>query len=206
MKLYSSIGPNPRLVRMFLAEKGVELPVEQVDIMAGVNRLPAFLTLNPLGTTPVLETDEGRCVAETTAICEYLEERFPTPPLIGSTPAERAETRMWWRRVDQAVVQPMTAGFRGAEGHGMFKERVRCYPSVAGEFKMAAREGLVWLDGQIGAGPFICGDRLTVVDLLLVCFVEFGALVGQPLDSEACPNLARWLDGMSARDSVHSTR
>ncbi|MFC3608794.1 glutathione S-transferase family protein [Stutzerimonas tarimensis] len=206
MKLYSSIGPNPRLVRMFLAEKGVELPVEQVDIMAGVNRQPAFLALNPLGTTPVLEVDGGLCIAETTAICEYLEERFPTPRLIGSTLAERAETRMWWRRVDQAVVQPLTAGFRAAEGYGMFKDRVRCYPSAADEFKAAAREGLIWLDGQIGSGPFICGERLTVVDLLLVCFVEFGALVGQPLDSEACPGLARWLDGMNTRQSVAETR
>ena len=206
MKLYSSIGPNPRLVRMFLAEKGLELPVEQVDIMAGANRQPAFLALNPLGTTPVLETDMGRCVVETTAICEYLEERFPTPALIGRTPEERAETRMWWRRVDQAVVQPMTTGFRAAEGYGLFKDRVRCYPSAADEFKAAAREGLEWLEGQIAAGPFICVERLTVVDLMLASFLEFGALVGQGLDIERCPSLARWLDNISARKSVAGTR
>lgn len=206
MKLYSSIGPNPRLVRLFLAEKGVELPVQQVDIIAGENRRPAFLALNPSGATPVLELDDGQCIAETTAICEYLEECFPTPVLIGATAEERAQVRMWWRRVDLQVVQPLTMAFRGAEGHALFKDRVRCYPAVADEFKAAAQEGLAWLDGQLGGKPFICGERLTVVDLLLLGFLEFGANVGQRLDGERCPNLARWLDGMSMRESAHATR
>lgn len=206
MKLYSSIGPNPRLVRLFLAEKGVALPVEEVDIITGANRQPTFLALNPGGTTPVLELDGGQCVAETTAICEYLEERFPQPALLGGSAEQRALTRMWWRRVDLQVVQPMTAGFRAAEGFGLFKDRVRCYPAVADEFKAATREGLTWLDGQLGEQPFICGEQLTVVDLLLLSFLEFGAQVGQGLDAQHCPNLARWLDGMCMRESVRNTR
>ncbi|WP_455231093.1 glutathione S-transferase family protein [Geopseudomonas aromaticivorans] len=206
MKLYSSIGPNPRLVRLFLAEKGVALPVEEVDIITGANRQPTFLALNPGGTTPVLELDGGQCVAETTAICEYLEERFPQPALLGGSAEQRALTRMWWRRVDLQVVQPMTAGFRAAEGLGLFKDRVRCYPAVADEFKAATREGLTWLDGQLGEQPFICGEQLTVVDLLLLSFLEFGAQVGQGLDAQHCPNLARWLDGMCMRESVRNTR
>lgn len=206
MKLYSSIGPNPRLVRMFLAEKGVQLPTEEVDILAGVNRQPAFLLRNSLGTTPVMELDDGRCLAETSAICEYLEERYPLPVLIGANPEERGETRMWWRRVDQTVVQPMTTGFRAAEGLAMFKDRVRCFPSAAAEFKTAAREGLEWLDDQLGERRFLVGERLTVVDLLLVSFLEFGARVGQGLDVDRCANLSRWLDGMSTRESVVSTR
>ena len=206
MKLYSSIGPNPRLVRLFLAEKGVELPIEEVDIIAGANRHSDFLALNPGGTTPVLELDGGQCIAETTAICEYLEERFPQSPLIGASAEERALARMWWRRVDLQVVQPMTVGFRAAEGLDLFKDRVRCYPAVADEFKAAAREGLVWLDRQLGEQPFVCGERLTVVDLLLLSFLDFGGQVGQGLDGERCPNLARWLDGMSTRESARNTR
>lgn len=206
MKLYSSIGPNPRLVRLFLAEKGVELPVEEVDIIAGANRQPTFLALNPGGTTPVLELDAGSCIAETTAICEYLEERFPQRPLLGTSAEQRALTRMWWRRVDLQVIQPMTAGFRAAEGLGLFKDRVRCYPTVADEFKAAAQDGLAWLDQQLGEQPFICGEQLSVVDLLLLSFLEFGAQVGQGLDGQRCSNLARWLDGMCTRDSARNTR
>ncbi|MCO6056863.1 glutathione S-transferase family protein [Pseudomonas sp. MOB-449] len=206
MKLYSSIGPNPRLVRLFIAEKGLDIPEEVVDIIAGVNRQPAFLALNPLGATPVLELDDGRCLAETTAICEYLEERCPEPALIGRDAAERAMTRMWWRRVDLAVVQPITAGFRGAEGHALFKDRVRCFPEAAEAFKASAREALEWLDGQLGERPFLCGEHMTVVDLLLVSFLEFAAQVGQGLDGGRCPNLARWLDAMGGRGSVRATR
>lgn len=196
MKLYSSIGPNPRLVRLFAAAKGLELSVVDVDILAGDNRQPAFLKLNATGTTPVLELADGRTIGETTAICEYLEELFPETPLIGASAEERAHTRMWWRRVDQAVVQPMTTGFRGAEGFELFKNRVRCYPAVASEFKQAAREGLAWLEEQLdGHSPWLCGERLTVVDLLLFVFIEFGELVGQGLDS-AHTRLQQWLQRM----------
>lgn len=204
MKLYSSIGPNPRLVRMFAAEKGLQLPLVDIDIIAGDNRQPAFLALNPTGTTPALEIDAGHVLSETTAICEYLEECFPQPALIGTTFELRAQTRMWWRRVDQAVVQPMTAGFRGAEGLALFGQRVRCYPASAEEFKLATQEGLSWLDAQLGAQAFICGERLTVVDLLLFCFLEFGAQVGQSLDAGRCANLARWQAAMESRVSAKS--
>ncbi|MCY1306370.1 hypothetical protein D9M68_843850 [compost metagenome] len=135
-------------------------------------------------------------------MCEYLEELHPVPALIGSTAEERAETRMWWRRVDLAVVQPMTMGFRGAEGFELFKNRVRCYPQVAEQMKQAARDGLRWLEAQMGDGPFICGQRLTVVDLLLLSFLDFAALVGQGLDENACPRLACWLADMRARPSA----
>ncbi len=204
MKLYSSIGPNPRLVRMFAAEKGIQLATVEVDIIGGENRQAGFLALNPSGTTPVLELGDGQVISETTAICEYLEEVFPSPPLIGTTALQRAQTRMWWRRVDQAVVQPMTAGFRAAEGFELFKNRVRCYPQSADQLKLAAGEGLCWLDMQLGAQTFVCGERLTVVDLLLFCFLEFGAQVGQGLDSGRCVNLARWHAAMGARASALS--
>ena len=93
MKLYNSIGPNPRLVKMFAAEKGLKLELVEVDIIGGESRQPAYLAINPTGTTPVLAPDGGRPIAETTAICEYLEELQASPPLIGATPAARAEAR-----------------------------------------------------------------------------------------------------------------
>ena len=97
MKLYNSIGPNPHAVRMFMAEKGIEIPLEDVDIVAGKNREPEYLAKNPQGTCPALELDDGTCVSEITAICEYLEELHPESPLLGTTPEERAEARMWAR-------------------------------------------------------------------------------------------------------------
>ncbi|MCY1267147.1 Glutathione S-transferase [compost metagenome] len=202
MKLFNSIGPNPRLVRLFAAEKGIALPLQDIDIIAGDNRQADFLRLNPTGTTPTLLLDDGRAIAETTAVCEYLEELHPVPALIGATAEERAETRMWWRRVDLAVVQPMTTGFRGAEGFELFRNRVQCFPQVAGEMKQSARDGLQWLEAQLGDGPYICGQRLTVVDLLLLSFLDFADLVGQGLDENACPRLARWLADMRARPSA----
>lgn len=192
MKLYSSIGPNPRLVRLFAAEKDVPLSLVEVDIIAGENRTSAYLAINPTGTTPVLELDHGVRIAETTAICEYLEECFPVPALIGSNELERAQTRMWWRRVDQRIVQPMTAGFRGAEGLELFRNRVTCYPEAAQRYKQEAREGWIWLEEQMKENDFICGQRRTGVDLLLLCFADFGDQAGQPIPEE-CKSLQAWL-------------
>ena len=201
MKLYHSIGPNPRFVRMFASEKGLALELVEVDIVAGENRRAPFLEINPTGTTPVLALDDGTNIAETTAMCEYLEELAPQPVLIGATLAERAVTRMWWRRVDLMVVQPMTAGFRAAEGLSMFQDRVRCLPQAADDLKRTAQEGLAWFDAQLGERPYVAGDALSVADLLLYCFVEFGEQVGQGLD----PNhrrLAAWRDRVGSRPSA----
>ncbi|WP_185267078.1 glutathione S-transferase family protein [Halopseudomonas xiamenensis] len=198
MKLYHSIGPNPRLVALFAAAKGLPLPLQEIDIMAGVNRLPDYLAINPTGTTPVLELEDGTRVAETTAICEYLEELNPAPALIGSTAEERAQTRMWWRRVDQMIVQPMTMGFRGAEGLELFRDRVTCYPEVAERCKQATRDGWAWLERHMPAGGYLCGARMTVVDLMLLCFADFGEAVGQPLPAE-CTRLQQWCAEMRTR-------
>jgi glutathione S-transferase len=204
MQLYQSIGPNPRLVRMFLVEKGIELPTIEVDIIAGENRQPPYLALNPAGGTPALRLDSGEVLAETTAICEYLEELHPQPPLIGSTPVARARTRMWTRRIDLAIVQPMTAGFRAAEGLPMFRDRVHCLPTAADDLKATAREGLAWLEAQLDERPFIAGDTPTLADLVLYSFVEFGALVGQGLDP-AHARLGAWHRRMAVRDSARAT-
>lgn len=204
MKLYTSIGPNPRFVRMFIAEKGLDLPQVQVDIIAGENRRAPFLALNSGGTTPVLELDSGVALAETVAICEYLEERYPQQPLIGASAEQRAVTRMWVRRVEINVTQPMTAGFRGAEGFGLFKDRVRCLPQASADLKTAAREGLAWIEAQLGERPFLAGANLTMADLLLFSFIEFGALVGQGMDPENRRLLA-WHARMASRASAVAT-
>ena len=201
MKLYNSIGPNPRLVKMFAAEKGIKLDLVEVDIIAGENRQPAWQAINPTGTTPVLELDSGVRIAETAAICEYLEDRFPDPALIGATPEARAVTRMWWRRTALIVVQPMTTGFRGAEGLPLFQGRVRCLPQAADDLKQATQEGLAWFEAQLGDKPYIAGDALTVADLQLFCFVEFGDKVGQGLNP-AHLRLAAWRERIAARPSA----
>ena len=201
MKLYTSIGPNPRVVKMFLAEKGVELPATTVDLMAGENRkAPYNATVNPAGQTPALELDDGSCLTEITAICEYLEERHPSPPLIGTTAEDRAKTRMWTRRVDLKVCEPMANGFRFAEGLQMFKDRLRCLPEAAPGLKAMAHDGEEWLEGQF-TGPWIAGDRFTLADILLFAFVDFGGAVGQPLDP-AFGKLTDWFARVKARPSA----
>jgi glutathione S-transferase len=145
--------------------------------------------------------ESGEALAETTAICEYLEEKHPTPALIGATPEARARTRMWTRRVDLHIVQPMTQGFRSAEGLPMFKDRTHCLPQAADDLKATAREGLAWLETLMHERPFIAGDAPTLADIVLFSFVEFGALVGQGLDP-AHTRLAAWHARMAKRESA----
>lgn len=200
MKLYSSIGPNPAVVTMFLAEKGVTIPTETVDLMGGENRKEPYVAKNPAGQLPCLELDNGGHIAEILAICEYLDEKFPNPPLIGTTPEERANTRMWVRRIDLNICEPIANGFRFAEGLPLFQNRLRCIPQAADDLKTVAREKLSWLDGLVGGKAWIAGDRFTLADVLLYCFLEFGAQVGQPLDPEN-KNLTAWKDRVKARVS-----
>lgn len=201
MKLFNSVGPNPHVVRMFAAEKGIPLELVPVDLRGGENRKEAHLARNPAGQLPTLQLDDGSYLAEVTAICEYLDEKSPPPSLIGATPEQRAETRMWTRRVDLNIVEPMGAGFRYAEGLAMFKDRITVLPEAADGLKRIAREKLAWLDGQMGDKPFICGARLTLADILLYCFLNFGKRVGQPLDP-ALGCLGAWYARMDARPSA----
>jgi glutathione S-transferase len=202
MKFYDSLGPNPKLVRMFAAEKGITFPdVEKVDIMAGANRQGAYLQKNPAGQVPSLELDDGRVIAETVAICEYLEETKPKPALIGESPADRAETRMWTRRVEWKIVQPLADGFRFAEGLPLFKARIRTLPEAADGLKAIARDGFAWLDAQMAGRDTIVPKRFTLADVVLLAFVEFGGSVGQGLDP-ALKNLAAWLEATKARPSA----
>ena len=201
MKLYTSVGPNPRVVKMFLAEKGLDIPMTEVDIRGGENRQPPYNTsVNPAGQSPALELDGGGVVTEITAICEYLEERHPSPPLIGATPEERAETRMWARRVDLKVCEPMANGFRYGEGLKMFENRLRCLPEASAGLKAVAKDGEAWLEEHF-KGPWLAGERFTLADILLFAFIEFGAVVGQPLDP-GFTKINDWLARVRARPSA----
>lgn len=203
MKFYNSVGPNPRVVKLFMAEKHIEIPEVTIDLRGGENRrAPYNVDVNPAGQTPALELDDGSMLTEVTAICEYLEERFPEPALIGTTAEERANTRMWTRRVDIKICEPLTNGFRYAEGLPLFEARTRCLPEAATGLKAIAQDGIRWLDPLIAGREFIAGDTLSLADLMLFAFLDFGASVGQPIDP-AFTNIVRWYEGMKSRTSVN---
>ena len=202
MKFYNSVGPNPRMVRMFMAEKGFDVPKVEVDLRGGENRRAPYLAVNPSGQTPALELEDGTVLAEITAICEYVDEiKKDTPSLIGDTAEERARTRMWTRRVDLNICEPAANGFRFAEGLKMFQERVHCIPQAADDLKLTARKKLTWLDGLMGAQPFIAGGKITMADILLFAVLDFMKNVGQPLEP-ANKNLTAWFDRMKSRPSA----
>lgn len=200
MKLYTSVGPNPRVVTMFMAEKGITLDMVTVDIRAGENRQEAFLKVNPSGQSPSLELDDGSNLNEITAICEYLDEKSPGASLIGATAEERAVTRMWTRRVDLKVCEPLANGFRFGEGLPMFQGRMRCLPDASPGLKAIAQDGIQWFENNF-QGPWLAGDRFTLADVLLFCFLEFGAVVGQPLDPKFV-KINDWFNRVKARPSV----
>jgi glutathione S-transferase len=202
MKFYNSIGPNPKLVRMFAAEKGFAFSeVEEVDLQGGANRQAPYLEKNPAGQVPCVELADGRIIAETIAICELIEDEKPEPALVGANAADRAETRMWVRRVEWKITQPMADGFRFGAGLPLFKDRIRTLPDASDGLKAIARDGFAWLDGQLAGRDTIVPGRFTLADVTLFAFAEFGGMVGQPLDP-ALKNVARWFEKTGARESA----
>ena len=204
MRLYNSLGPNPRLVRLFLLEKGIEIPAEEIDIRAGENRRAPYTDKNPSGQLPSLELDDGRVLSETVTICEYIEDTHPTPALIGSNPEEKAETRMWVRRVELNITEQLYNGFRFAEGLAMFKDRVHVIPQAADDLKAIVQERLAWLDDLLSGKSWIVGDRFTLADIVLYCALDFGAGIGQTRDPEL-KNLDAWFGRVAARPSAEQS-
>ena len=201
MRLYNSIGPNPHVVRMAAAEKGLTLPSETIDIRAGHNRSGDYIKKVPAGGTPALELDSGQVISEITVIAEYLEELHPTPAIIGTTPEARAETRKWVRIIDLGYCEPMANGFRATQGRPMFEPRFPIVSESAGEeLKAIAAKKLQWLDALM-SGDYVCGNRFTLADILLFGFIEFGAQVGQPLPA-GLTWLPAWRDRVAARPSA----
>jgi len=184
MKLFNSMGPNPHVVRMFIAEMGIDIETIEIDLMGGENRQSSYLKKNPSGQLPALQLDDGSFLAEITVICEYLDEINGHTDLIGTNPQERAETKMWTRRIDLQILEPLTNGFRYAEGYDLFKDRLHLIPEAANDLKAIAQERLTWLDKQLEGKEFICGDRFSLADIMFYCFLNFGSTVGQPINQD----------------------
>jgi glutathione S-transferase len=185
MKFYNSMGPNPRAVRMFLSEKGLTVPLVEVDLMKAENRQGPYMQKNVAGQMPCLELDDGTTISEITAICEYIEDTHPKPALFGTNAKEKAETRMWTRRIDLNIVEPLANGFRYSQGLPLFKDRIPTAPEAADGLKRIAQDRLIWLDKMVAGRQYICGDRFTYADIHLFAFLDFGKQVGQPLNAEA---------------------
>lgn len=204
MLLLESFGPNPRKVRMYLAEKGLKIPNKELDILAAENRKPPFTDKNPGGQIPALELDNGKVIAETVAIFEYLDEKNPNPSLIGTNAEERADTRQWQRRIEQRITENLYNGFRFAEGIELFKNRLRCLPEAAAGLKATTVDNLHWLDKLLEGREFIVPNRFTIVDIILYCALDFGTSVGQGIPAD-CKNLKSWFDRIGARPSAASS-
>jgi glutathione S-transferase len=204
MLLYNSLGPNPRATRMFLLEKGITIPMKEIDLPGGENRRPPYTERNPGGQLPALELDNGKCLGETVAIWEYLEEKHPQPPLIGRTAEERAETRQWQRRIEFRITENLYNGFRFAEGAELFKGRMRILPEAAPGLKAAAGDNLKWLDALLAGHDYIAGDRFTIADIILYCALDFGQSVGQKLDP-ALGNVNAWFKRVDSRPSARAS-
>ncbi|MDB2553316.1 glutathione S-transferase family protein [Gammaproteobacteria bacterium] len=201
MKLYNSMGPNPHIVRMFAAELDMPLELVEIDLRAGENRQPEYLARNPAGQLPALELDSGEIIAEVTAICEYLDELSPMT-LLGDTPTERAQTRMWTRRLDLSICEPMLNGFRYAEGLPIFQDRMITIPEAAPGLKRIAQNRLNWLDEQMAdRREFVTGSRFTLADVFLHCMLTFGNRIGQPISQEHT-RVAAWYERIAARPSA----
>ena len=202
--LHSSLGPNPRLVRMFMVEKGLEegRDFERVhyDIITGENRQSAeYMAKNPLGTIPTLELDDGTCLTESWPICEFIEEMHPSPNLFGETAKERAEVRKWARLFDQEVVVPMTMGFRAGAGRPMFEPRMSVVsPEAGAELSAMSDEKWRWFDSVLGTSNHIALGRFTFADLLIFAFANFGFTVGWKIP-EGADNLTRFVETHNQR-------
>lgn len=201
MLLLDAMSPAPRVLRMYLLEKGLSLPTQQVDVFRGENRQPGYLRHNPAGQAPALLLDDGRCLAESVAIVDYLEERHPTPPLLGTSPEERALTRQWQRRAELNITECIHNAYHYAEGLARFEDRIPVAPEAAAGLKRVAQDRLRWLDGMLGAGNYLAGDRFSFADIWLYVWLDFAQSVGQPFD----PGLrwiGPWFARMAARPSA----
>jgi glutathione S-transferase len=200
MKIYnSSVAPNPRRVRIFLAEKGIEVPYQEVDLAKAENRRPEFRKINPLATVPVLELDDGTHIAESVAICRYFEEVYPEPALLGVGAKQCAMVEMWQRRMEFVLLGPIADAFRLQ--HEFFKGRIRQCPEYAAIRKEDALERLQWLDSELADRRFIAGEQFTIADITAMVAIDFGRLSNIRILPEQ-NNLARWHQEVSVRPSA----
>ena len=200
MKLYdSALAPNPRRVKIFLAEKGIEVPTVQVDIGKAENRRPEYLAKNPMGTVPILELDDGTYLAESVAICRYFEELQPEPALLGTDARDRAFVEMWNRRMEFEVALPVMQTFRNT--HEFFKGRIPQVPEYGEVCRAWAAKRFEWLDEELASREFVAGDRYTIADITAYVGIDFGRVTDIRIQPEQ-KNLQRWYGAVSARPSA----
>jgi glutathione S-transferase len=200
MKIYhNSAAPNPRRVRIFLAEKGIQVPYQEIDLAKAENRQPEFRKINPLAGVPVLELDDGTHIAESIAICRYFDELHPEPPLFGVGTKERAIVEMWQRRMEFTLLAPIADAFRLQ--HEFFKGRIPQCPEYAAIRKQDALERLGWLNGELAERRFIAGDNFRVADITAMVAIDFGRLSNIRIQSDQ-NHLTRWHQEVSARPSA----
>ena len=202
MKIYGhrSYG-NPRRVAIFLDEKGVDLPFEPVDLRAGAHKTPDFLAKNPAGQVPVLELDDGTCIAETQAICRYLEDLYPEPNLMGVDSLERALIEMWQRRVEFGVFSSGRYYVRHCTRMGSRLEPVQI-PAWGELNREWAPEQMQSLDRRLAKSRFLSGERFSVADITLIFALQGVTARGGVSVPDDCEGLKRWLRDVSARPSV----
>lgn len=203
MKLYDlPPSPNARRVRIFIAEKGLNIPMVPVNMMTGENQAEDYLVKNPLGKMPVLELDDGTCIAESAAICRYLEELNPEPPLMGRDTLDRALVEMWHRRMEFEFLLPMISIF--LHTGEMWKDRVTQIPEVAAQAGQNIEARMEWLNKELEGTQFIAGEDYTVADITAQCaFVMGKAALGIRIPEEL-ENLSDWWARVCSRPTARA--
>lgn len=202
MKLYDyKPAPNPRRVRMFLAEKGVNIETEQVVLFKGEHRSAAFLAKNPFGRVPVLELDNGTCLAESMAICRYIEELNPSPPLFGTNVEERAVVEMMQRAAEFELLFPIANAFRhGTEtAKALEPNQIAAWADLS---RARALNGMRVFDELLAGREFAAGKAFTVADITALCAIDFGANARAVKMPDDLKHLKRWYEAMLARPSA----
>ncbi|MGD0719535.1 MAG: glutathione S-transferase family protein [Roseiarcus sp.] len=203
MRLYSSpFAPNPRRVRIFLAEKGVSVPVVDVDLARLDQRSEGFSALNPFQAVPVLAFDDGVVLSESIAICRYFEEIQPDPPLFGVGPLERALVEMWQRRLELGLMLHIAHAFRHSHPHMSEMERPQI-AELAQSSKPKALAAMARVDRDLGGRPFIAGDRFSVADITGLVALDFARTARIAIPDEL-GNLRRWRAALAARPSAQA--
>ncbi|APG84965.1 glutathione S-transferase family protein [Sinorhizobium americanum CCGM7] len=199
MKLYQGIGPNSYRVRIFLKEKGIEVPRVEIDFAKGEHRAPEFLKLNSLGQIPVLELDDGTIITESVAICRYFEEVHPEPPLFGFDAVSRAKVEMWNRRAELVVFA--TIGNVPLHSDALFKDRLTQFPAFAETERRAVPKKWAWLDRELADGrPFLAGEAYSVADITAGVCGWLSEIFGMEIPAEL-KNVQRWKERVRSRPS-----
>lgn len=205
MKLYENkYAPNPRRVRIFLAEKGINtstIEFVQVDIVAGDNLGADFTDKNPMARIPTLELDDGSCIAESVAISRYFEEQKPEPALFGASASERVNIEMWNRRMDFNLLLPVSMAFRHLRGQFADREPVI---QAWGEASYAEAERMFdFMNRHFADNEFVTGEHYSIADITALCAIDFARVVKLRI-GDARPNLQRWHDDVAARPSAEA--